>query len=388
MLDERVAVVAPVRTAVGRYGGALAGVSALDLGARVTREAISRAGLEPEQVERVVAGENLQVTAGGNPARHVLLRAGLPVGSDAYSINMNCSSGLRAMSSLAQDILIGDVATGVAVGMENMSRSPYLLEGARFGYRLGNGVLIDFLADYILGDAGPMAENVAAAYRITREEQDEFAAESQLRAARAIDEGLMRDQITAVEVPGKGGPTAFDTDEHPRRDITAEKLARLKPAFRDDGTVTAGNSSGINDGAAALVLMRESLARQDGRSPAGYLRGWASAGVEPGMFGIGPVPAVTKLLDRAGLGLSDIGLIELNEAFASSTVAVIKELKLDPAIVNVNGGAIALGHPVGATGLILVTKLLSEMRRRGVQYGVVTMCVGSGQGMAALFELD
>ncbi len=388
MLDERVAVVAPVRTAVGRYGGALAGVSALDLGAHVTREAISRAGLEPEQVERVVAGENLQVTAGGNPARHVLLRAGLPVGSDAYSINMNCSSGLRAMSSLAQDILIGDVATGVAVGMENMSRSPYLLEGARFGYRLGNGVLIDFLADYILGDAGPMAENVAAAYRITREEQDEFAAESQLRAARAIDEGLMRDQIAAVEVPGKGGPTAFDTDEHPRRDITAEKLARLKPAFRDDGTVTAGNSSGINDGAAALVLMRESLARRDGRSPAGYLRGWASAGVEPGMFGIGPVPAVTKLLDRAGLGLSDIGLIELNEAFASSTVAVIRELKLDPAIVNVNGGAIALGHPVGATGLILVTKLLSEMRRRGVQYGVVTMCVGSGQGMAALFELD
>ncbi len=388
MFDERVAIIAPVRTAVGRFGGALRETSALDLGAHVTREAMNRAGLDPEQVDRVVAGQNLQVTRGGNPARHVLLRAGLPVASDAYTINMNCSSGLRAMSSLAQDILVGDVATGVAVGMENMSSSPYLLEGARFGYRLGNGVLVDFLGDYILGDAGPMAENVAAAYGITRDEQDEFAAESQRRAVRAIDQGLLRDQITAIDVAAKGGSAAFDTDEHPRRDVTREKLARLRPAFRDGGTVTAGNSSGINDGAAALVLMRESQARQEGRSPAGYLRGWASAGVEPGMFGIGPVPAVRKLLDRAGRELGDIGLIELNEAFASSTLAVIRDLKLDPDLVNVNGGAIALGHPVGATGLVLVTKLLSEMRRRGVQYGLATMCVGSGQGMAALFELE
>jgi acetyl-CoA C-acetyltransferase len=388
MLDERVAIVEPVRTAVGRFGGALRDISALDLGARVVRETIRRAGLEPEQVERVVAGENLQVTAGGNPARHVLLRAGLPIEADAYSINMNCSSGLRAMTSLAQDILMGDVGTGVAVGMENMSSSPYLLESARFGYRLGSGTLIDFLADYILGDAGPMAENVAEAYRISRQEQDEFAAESQLRAARAADEGLFKEQITGVEVAAKGGPVVFDTDEHPRRDVTAAQLARLKPAFRSDGSVTAGNSSGINDGAAALVLMPEAAASGDGRSPSAYLRGWASAGVEPGMFGIGPVPAVRRLLDRADLRLSDIGLIELNEAFASSTLAVIRELKLDPAIVNVNGGAIALGHPVGATGLILVTKLISEMRRRGVQHGLVTMCVGSGQGMAALFELE
>lgn len=388
MFDERVAIVAPVRTAVGRFGGSLKDISALDLGAHVTGETIRRAGLEPEQIERVVAGENIQVTPGGNPARHVLLRAGLPVESDAYSINMNCSSGLRAATTLAQDILMGDVATGVAVGMENMSSSPYLLEGARFGYRLGSGTLIDFLADYILGDAGPMAENVAEAYGITREEQDEYAAESQHRAARAIGEGLFSDQITAIGVAANGAPTVFDTDEHSRRDVTAGKLARLKPAFRPSGTVTAGNSSGINDGAAALVLMAESQATQDGRSPAGYLRGWTSAGVEPGMFGIGPVPAVRKLLDRAGLGLSEIGLVELNEAFASSTLAVIRDLKLDPAIVNVNGGAIALGHPVGATGLVLVTKLLSEMRHRGVQYGLVTMCVGSGQGMAVLFELE
>jgi acetyl-CoA C-acetyltransferase len=385
MFDERVAIVEPVRTAIGRFGGSLAGVSALDLGAHVVRETIRRADLDPEQVERVVAGENLQVTAGGNPARHVLLRAGLPIEADAYSINMNCSSGLRAMTSLAQDILMGDVGTGVAVGMENMSASPYLLEGARFGYRLGSGTLIDFLADYILGDAGPMAENVAAEYHITRQEQDEFAAESQLRAARAADDGLFKEQITGVEVAAKGGPVVFDTDEHPRRDVTAAQLARLKPAFAPDGSVTAGNSSGINDGAAALVLMPES---QAGQSAAAYLRGWASAGVEPGMFGIGPVPAVRRLLDRAGLELGDIGLIELNEAFASSTLAVIRDLKLDPAIVNVNGGAIALGHPVGATGLVLVTKLINEMRRRGVQYGLVTMCVGSGQGMAALFELE
>jgi acetyl-CoA C-acetyltransferase len=385
MFDERVAIVEPVRTAIGRFGGSLAGVSALDLGAHVVRETIRRADLDPEQVERVVAGENLQVTAGGNPARHVLLRAGLPIEADAYSINMNCSSGLRAMTSLAQDILMGDVGTGVAVGMENMSASPYLLEGARFGYRLGSGTLIDFLADYILGDAGPMAENVAAEYHITRQEQDEFAAESQLRAARAADDGLFKERITGIEVAAKGGPVVFDTDEHPRRDVTAAQLARLKPAFAPDGSVTAGNSSGINDGAAALVLMAES---QAGQSAVAYLRGWASAGVEPGMFGIGPVPAVRRLLDRAGLELGDIGLIELNEAFASSTLAVIRDLKLDPAIVNVNGGAIALGHPVGATGLVLVTKLINEMRRRGVQYGLVTMCVGSGQGMAALFELE
>lgn len=383
---DRIAVVAPVRTAIGKFGGSLRTVSALDLGAVVVREAIGRAGIEADRVERVVAGENIQLSRGGNPARHVQLRAGLPEHGDAYTINMNCSSGLRAITSLAQDIALGDVSVGVAVGMENMSQTPFILEEARFGYRLGSGVVADFLTDHILGDAGPMAERVAREYRIGRQEQDEFAVESQRRAARAIDEGVFEAQIVPVEVQGKGGLTRFDTDEHPRPEVTLDALSRLKPAFTPEGTVTAGNASGINDGAAAVVLMRESAAKEEGRPVAGYLSGWTSAGVQPGMFGIGPVPAVTKLFARAGIGAGDVGLVELNEAFASSTLAVIQDLKLSPDVVNVNGGAIALGHPVGATGLVLVTKLLSEMQRRQVERGIVTMCVGSGQGMAVLFE--
>ena len=388
MFDERLAIIAPVRTAIGRFGGSLKDVPALDLGAHVVRETVRRSGLELAQIERVVAGENLQVTKGGNPARHVLLRAGIPVTSDDYSINMNCSSGLRAMTCLAQDILMGDVEVGVAVGMESMTNAPYLLEGARFGYRLGNGILIDYLADYILGDAGPMAEAVAGRYGIGREGQDEFAAASQSKAVAAIEAGRFKEQIVAIDVPSKAGPVPFEVDEHPRADSTIEKLARLRPAFKADGTVTAGNSSGINDGAAAAVIMSEKRAKESGAPAAAYLRGWSAAGVEPGMFGIGPVPAVRKLLSRVGLSLQDIGLIEINEAFASSTVAVIKELDLDPAIVNVNGGAIALGHPVGATGLVLVTKLAYEMALRGVRHGIATMCVGSGQGMAVLLERD
>ncbi len=388
MFDERLAIIAPVRTAIGRFGGSLKDVPALDLGAHVVRETVRRSGLELAQIERVVAGENLQVTKGGNPARHVLLRAGIPVTSDDYSINMNCSSGLRAMTCLAQDILMGDVEVGVAVGMESMTNAPYLLEGARFGYRLGNGILIDYLADYILGDAGPMAEAVAGRYGIGREEQDEFAAASQSKAVAAIEAGRFKEQIVAIDVPSKAGPVPFEVDEHPRADSTIEKLARLRPAFKADGTVTAGNASGINDGAAAAVIMSEKRAKESGAPAAAYLRGWSAAGVEPGMFGIGPVPAVRKLLSRVGLSLQDIGLIEINEAFASSTVAVIKELDLDPAIVNVNGGAIALGHPVGATGLVLVTKLAYEMALRGVRHGIATMCVGSGQGMAVLLERD
>lgn len=388
MFDQRLAIVAPVRTAIGRYGGSLKDAPALDLGAHVVRESVRRSGLELSQIERVVAGENLQVTKGGNPARHVLLRAGIPVTSDDYSINMNCSSGLRAMTSLAQDVLMGDVEVGVAAGMESMTNAPYLLEGARFGYRLGNGVLIDFLADYILGDAGPMAETIANRCGVSREEQDEFAAASQRKAIAAIEAGRFKEQIVPIDIPSKTGPVPFQVDEHPRADSTFDKLARLRPAFKPDGTVTAGNSSGINDGAAALVVMSEERAKESGTAVAAYLSGWAAAGVEPEMFGIGPVPAVRKLLTRVGLDLRDIGLIEINEAFASSTIAVIKELDLDPAIVNVNGGAIALGHPVGATGLVLVTKLVHEMASRGVHRGIVTMCVGSGQGMAVLLERD
>ncbi len=385
-VKSRLGLVAPVRTPIGKFGGSLRDVGALDLGAHVVREAVIRAGMEPAEVERVVAGENIQVTRGGNPARHVTLRAGLPDRVDSYTINMNCSSGLRAMVSLAQDVLLGDVSNGVAVGMENMSQTPYLLERARFGYRLGSGDLVDFLAEHILGDAGPMAEKVAVSYGISRAEQDELAVGSQRRAAEALEGGLFDAQIAPVDVPAKGGTERFGRDEHVRPGTSLESLGRLAPAFTPSGTVTAGNSSGINDGAAALVVMREEEARKKGRALAGYLAGWSSAGVAPDMFGIGPVPAVEKLLARHGLSTGDVGLFEINEAFASSTIAVMRDLKLSPDRVNVNGGAIALGHPVGATGLVLVTKLLSEMARRGVERGIVTMCVGSGQGMAVLLE--
>jgi acetyl-CoA C-acetyltransferase len=387
MTEQRIALSGGVRTAIGKFGGSLQEVSALDLGAEVVKGCLARAGAEPAQVQRVVLGENIQVTRGGNPARHVLLRAGIPVEADDYSINMNCSSGLRAITSLSQDLLRDDVEVGVAAGTESMSNTPYLLEKARRGYRLGNGVLIDFLADYVLGDAGPMAEKVAADYRISREDQDRWAVESQRRALEAIDAGWFADAIVPIDIAKKGAvPNWFSVDEHPRRGVTLEALAKLKPAFDPQGTVTAGNSSGINDGAAAFLLCTETVARDRGYAVDGYVTGWASAGVEPTLFGTGPIPAVRKLLQRASLDVADIDLIELNEAFASSTLAVIRELKLDEAKVNVNGGAIALGHPVGATGLVLVLKLLHELRRRGLRRGVVTMCVGSGQGMAVLLE--
>lgn len=387
MKDERIAVIAPTRTAVGRFGGSLKDIGALDLGAHAVKTAIQRAGLEPKDIQRVVAGENIQVTRGGNPARHVLLRAGIPNSADDYSINMNCSSGLRAMTSLAQDILLGDVEIGVAVGMENMTQTPYFLEGARAGYRLGNGTVLDFLSEYILGDAGPMAEKVAAEYGITRSEQDQFAYASQMRASAAVDAGKFTADIAPIEIKQpKGQPTLFQVDEHFRRDSSIEKLAKLPAVFKKDGTVTAGNASGINDGAAAVILMTEGRAKQLNLHPAGYLKSWAAAGVEPTMFGVGPVPATKKALKKAGLSIEEIELVELNEAFASSSIAVMRDLELDPDIVNVNGGAIALGHPVGATGLILTTKLLSEMQRRQAHYGLVTMCVGSGQGMSVILE--
>jgi acetyl-CoA C-acetyltransferase len=385
---NRIAIISTVRTPIGRFGGSLKDISAIDLGALVASESIQRAGLKPDEIERVVLGQNIQLTPQGNPARPVLLKAGIPCSRDDYSINMNCASGLRAITCLAQDIQLGDIKIGLAVGMENMSQTPYLLENARWGYHLGNGKLIDFLADYILGDAGPMAENVAKKYGISREEQDKFAFESQQKAIAAIDSRKFEADIVPVLVPqNKGNTIEFKVDEHPRRDTSLERLSMLKPAFLEDGSVTAGNSSGINDGAAALVMMTERQARQLDFNPIGYIKGWSSAGVEPGLFGMGPVPATKKVLEKTGLKLDDIKLIEINEAFASSTLAVMKELSLDPSIVNVNGGAIALGHPVGATGLILIIKILAEMNRREIHYGLVTMCVGNGQGMSIVLEL-
>jgi len=381
-VSDEIVILSTARTPIGRFGGALKGVPAIELGAIAARAAIERSGADSSEMQRLVAGQNIQVTPRGNPARQVLLQSGLPVAASDYAVNMNCASGLRAMTCLASDILLGDVEIGVAVGMENMSQTPYLIEKLRWGARLGNAEAIDFLADYILGDAGPMAEKVAVSYGISRARQDEFAAESQRRAGEAIGTGRFASDIVPVEAR-----EPMSVDEHPRPDATAEALARLRPAFADDGTVTAGNSSGINDGAAAVVLTTLATAQRRELNPRAFLRAWTSAGVDPTMFGIGPVPAVTALLERSGLSVTDIGLVELNEAFASSTLAVIDDLDLPMDRVNVNGGAIALGHPVGATGLVLVSKLVSEMERRGERYGIATMCVGNGQGMAALLEL-
>ncbi len=297
MTQQRIALCGGSRTAIGKFGGSLAELGALDLGAEVVKGCLKRAGAEAVDIERLVLGENIQVTRGGNPARHVLLRSGIPVEADDYSINMNCSSGLRAITCLSQDLLRNDVKVGVAAGTESMSNTPYMLEKARRGYRLGNGVLVDFLADYILGDAGPMAEKVAATYNISREDQDRWALDSQQKALDAIDAGVFADSIVPINIAKKGAEASlFTVDEHPRRGLSLESLAKLKPVFDPAGTVTVGNSSGINDGAAAFVVCTEETAHEHGYVIDGFLTGWASAGVEPGLFGIGPVPAVRKLL--------------------------------------------------------------------------------------------
>ena len=382
-----IVITSMVRTAIGNFGGALKDVSSIELGKVVVNEAIRRAGLKPDKIDRLVLGENIQINRGGNPARRVHLQAGLPIEVDDYTINMNCASGLRTVVAAAQDILCRDVEVVVAGGMENMSQTPFILENARFGYRFGNGVLYDFLADHILGDAGPMAETVAERYGVSREAQDKFAYESHLKAIKAQDEGKFKPYIVPIEVPVKGGTTLFEVDEHPRRDTSLDRLARLRPAFKPNGTVTAGNCSGINDGAAAVTLMTLEKAQELGLEALGKLKAWASVGVEPEVFGIGPVPAVRRLLEKTDLSISDIDLFEINEAFASATIACIEALGIDPEIVNPNGGAIALGHPVGATGVMLLVKLLSELRLRGAKRGIATMCIGSGQGMAVLVEL-
>ncbi len=408
MLDKNIAIVSYSRTPVGKFGLSLRDISPLDLGALVVRAAVKRAGLKPEQIKRVVMGENIQTTPRGDPARHVLLRAGLSFQMDDYSINMNCSSGMRAVVCAAQDIILGEREIILAGGMENMSQSPHFVEGVRWGLKLGGARLVDFLSEYILPDAGPMAENVAERYGISRNEQDEFACESHMRAIKAIDEKKFIDEIVPVPVKAIKEKAAMETvledklvplpeettpddlfkvDEHPRRDTSLEKLSSLRPVFKRGGTVTAGNASGINDGAAALVLMKEEKAKELGLSPLAHLRAWESAGVEPELFGMGPVPAVKKLLNKENLTIEEIDLFEINEAFASSTIAVMRELKIDPQKVNPNGGAIALGHPVGATGVIMMIKLINEMKRRKSKYGIATMCVGSGQGMAVMIEV-
>jgi acetyl-CoA C-acetyltransferase len=385
-------IVSAVRTAIGTYGGGLAEVPATKLGEVCIRAALQRSDLQPDQVDEVIMGNVLQAGLGQNPARQAAIFAGLPVQVPAMTINKVCGSGLKSVMLAAQAIRLGDANIIVAGGMESMSRAPYLLEKARFGYRMGDAELVDEMIRDGLWDAfnschmGITAENICSDYHLSREELDQFALESQQRAVQAIQSGRFRDEIIPVEVPGRKGTTLFDTDQQPRSDTSAEALAKLRPAFKKDGMVTAGNSSGLNDGAAAVVVMSRSKANQLGLQPLATIRSYASAGVDPRIMGIGPVPATRRALEKAGLKMADIDLVEANEAFAAQSVAVGKELGFDREKLNVNGGAIALGHPIGASGTRILVTLLYEMRRRDAHYGLATLCIGGGQGVAMIVE--
>ncbi|HLZ81095.1 MAG TPA: acetyl-CoA C-acetyltransferase [Ktedonobacteraceae bacterium] len=390
-LQEAV-IVSAVRTAIGTYGGGLAEVPAVRLGEICIRAALERADLKPGQVDEVIMGNVLQAGLGQNPARQAAVNAGLPVEIPALAINKVCGSGLKAVALAAQAIKLGDADIVVAGGMESMSRAPYLVEKARFGYRMGDGQLVDVMIRDGLWDVfnqyhmGITAENICTECGLTREELDTFALESQQRATRAIEVGTFRAEIVPVEVPARKGTILFEQDQQPRADTTAEALAKLRPAFKKDGMVTAGNSSGLNDGGAAVVVMSASKAKELGLKPLATIRSYASAGVDPRVMGLGPIPSSKRALAKAGLSVSDIDLVEANEAFAAQSVAVGKELGFDRSKLNVNGGAIALGHPIGASGTRILVTLLYEMQRRNVHYGLATLCIGGGQGVAMIVE--
>lgn len=389
---EDIVIVSGARTAVGTMGGSLKDIHQADLGALVIKEAVKRVGLEGNQIDEVIVGNVGQVAESGFLARMCSLKAGLPLETTAYAVNRQCGSGLQAINNAVQQIQCGNADIVVAAGTENMNQLPYYVRRARFGYRFGHDQFEDGLLTILTWPMGPYpngitAENVAEKYNISREDQDNFALNSQRKAEAAIKAGKFLDEIIPVEVPaGKKGTTIFNQDEHPRFGITMDKLAKLRPAFREGGSVTAANSSGINDGAGAVVVMTAKKASALGIKPLLLVRSQAVAGVDPDIMGIGPAPATRKAVEKAGLRMDDIDLFELNEAFASQSVAVMRMLDLPEEKVNVNGGAIALGHPVGATGAILTVKLQKEMERRNAKYGVVTMCIGGGQGIATVFE--
>lgn len=389
---SEIAIVSAVRTPVGGFGGTIAGVSAVELGSLVIQEAVKRSGLEASQIDEVIMGNVLQAGLGQNPSRQASVKAGLPLEVPALTINKVCGSGLKSVILGMQSILAGEADVVVTGGMENMSQAPFLLPQLRNGQRMGNGQVIDSMIKDGLWCAfndihmGITAENIAARYNISREDQDAFAASSQLKADQAIKQGLFKDEIVPVAIPGKkGAVTIFEQDEHPRLS-TAEQLSKLKPAFKKDGTVTAGNASGINDGAAAFVLMKADKAIQKGLKPLAIIKASASAGVDPAFMGMGPVPASQKALSKAGLSVNQLDLIEANEAFAAQAMAVAKELDLPENKINVNGGAIALGHPIGASGARVLTTLLYELKRRKGKYGLATLCIGGGQGIAIVVE--
>ena len=382
------------RTAIGTMGGALSTVPAAELGSVVIKEALNRAGIPAEQVDHVYMGCVIQAGLGQNVARQASLKAGLPVTTPAVTVNVVCGSGLNCVNMAAQMIEAGDADIVVAGGMESMSLAPYAMMKGRYGYRMGNATLVDTMVNDALWDAfnnyhmGITAENVAEQWHLTREMLDEFSANSQQKCEKAMAEGKFKDEIVPVEVKGKKGSVIVDTDEGPRPGTTVETLARLKPAFKKDGIVTAGNASGINDGAAAIVVMSEEKAKELGVKPMATWVGGALGGVDPSIMGVGPVAAVNKLMKKLDMKVADMDLIEANEAFAAQSLAVGHDLEFDPAKLNVNGGAIALGHPVGASGCRILVTLLHEMQRRDAKTGLATLCIGGGMGCATVVKRD
>jgi acetyl-CoA C-acetyltransferase len=391
---EQAVIVSALRTPVGSFGKGLSAIPAVELGVTVLKETLRRLPLEPDRVDEVILGNVLQAGLGQNPARQVTIHSGIPKEVPAFTINKVCASGLKSVFLAAQAILTGDAEVVIAGGIENMSRAPYALDGARWGQRMGDGKLVDLMILDGLWDAfngyhmGNTAENVANKFGVSRQEQDQLALASQQKAEAAIKSGRFRDEIVPVPIPQrKGEPILFDTDEHPRFGTTLEALTKLKPAFAKEGTVTAGNASGINDGAAIIVVMSGRKAAALGLEPLAIIRGYASSGVDPAIMGIGPVRASQKALEKAGWTARDLDLIEANEAFAAQAFAVNREMGWDLAKVNVNGGAIAIGHPIGASGARILTTLLHEMRKRDAKKGLATLCIGGGQGSAIAVEL-
>ena len=393
-MAKKIVLAGACRTAIGTMGGALSSGPAVDLGAVVIKEALNRAGVAPEAVDQVYMGCVIQAGQGQNVARQAMIKAGLPIEVPAVTINVVCGSGLQCVNMAAQMIAAGDADIVVAGGMENMSKAPYAMMQGRYGYRMNNGQLIDTMVNDALWDAfnnyhmGITAENICEQWGRTREELDHFAMVSQNKAESAIAAGAFKDEIVPVEVKGKKGSVIVDTDEGPRAGTTMETLGKLRPAFKKDGIVTAGNSSGINDGAAAVVVMSEEKAKELGVTPMATWVAGALAGVEPHIMGIGPVAATQKVMDKAGMTIGDFDIIEANEAFAAQSVAVGKDLGIDLAKLNPNGGAIALGHPVGASGCRILVTLLHEMQKADAKTGLATLCIGGGMGCATIVKRD
>jgi len=391
---EDVVIVAAGRTPVGKFGGTLAKIPAAELGAHVIRQLLANTGIDPASVSEVIMGQVLTAGAGQNPARQAVIKGGLPDMVPAQTINMVCGSGLKATHLAAQAIRCGDAEIVIAGGQENMSASPHVLNGSRDGFRMGDAKLVDTMIVDGLWDVynqyhmGVTAENVARKYEVSRAEQDEFALQSQLKAEAAQKEGKFKDEIIPVEIPSKKGPTIFDSDEYPKHGSTLEALSSLRPAFNKEGTVTAGNASGLNDGAAAVIMMSASKAKELGLTPLARIKAYASAGLDPSIMGMGPVSATQLCLKKAGWTHQDVDLMEINEAFAAQAIAVNKEMGWDTSKINVNGGAIALGHPIGASGCRVLVTLLHEMVRRDAKRGLASLCIGGGMGVALAVERD